>query len=67
MQSSQLYNKFIEYVESWHSLERQLKDWKCRLPIIGLFFELRILNKMGKLTDEYNKYINAPKNTETTR
>lgn len=52
---------FIKYMHDWETQRLEYKNWKCGLPIIGVFFQIRVSNKLGKITDEYTEYLNMLK------
>jgi hypothetical protein len=51
---------FEKYIHDWNTTRSEYRNWKCRLPIIGVFFEIRVSNKLGKITKEYERYLSTP-------
>ena len=55
----ELQYNLLKYMDLWKEAEREYDSWKCRLWIIGVFFQIGVSNKLGKITKEYSDYLNS--------
>jgi hypothetical protein len=60
--TADLQYNLMQYMKLWKDTEQEYNNWKCRLWIIGIFFSIRVSNKLGRITKEYSDYLDSIKN-----
>jgi hypothetical protein len=50
---------FVKYIEDWNTTRAEYSNWKCKIPIIGVFFSMRVINKLSRITKEYEQYLST--------
>lgn len=54
--------RFENYIDEWNELDSFRLNWWLKYPLylpLGFFLEMRNLNKKGRLTKDYGKYLDT--------
>ena len=46
-----------KYIFDWNTTRKEYNNWKCKIPILGIYFKIRVSNKLGKITKKYEQYL----------